>query len=115
MTGRFSHDEQQETEELHRYITEHSDLQLTGIKVQPTKDCNSTRFTVAGYLTVDGERSYLKSEDTEALLAAFAELTWITQSNLDVSGDCHEDKVRFEFTCYGLQDGYHAARKEGVL
>jgi hypothetical protein len=106
MKSRISYSERSETVELHEYIDDESELQITNVEVKPgPNDYDSTRFTVEGFLpAVDRSAGVaLEPSAVNRLLDQFRTLERLEPTNLSYRG-VESGEIRFEFFCYGLED-----------
>ena len=106
MKSRISCDEHSDIAELHEYIDENSDLQVTRVDVTPgTESYDPTRFSVEGYKPDPNhsKREALEPEAVKRLISQLGQLRRLELTGLHYEGR-RNGAIRFEFTCYGLED-----------
>lgn len=106
MKSRISYDERSDIAELHEYIDENSELRITRVDVTPgTESYDPTRFSVEGYKPDpnDSKREALEPEAVNRLIDQLEQLRRLEPTGLHYEGT-RNGAIRFEFTCYGLED-----------
>jgi len=106
MKSRISYTERFDIVELHEYIDDESELQITNVEVKPgPNDYDSARFTVEGFLpAVDRSAGVvLELSAVNRLLDQFRALERLEPTNLSYRGT-ESGAIHFEFFCYGLED-----------
>jgi len=106
MESRISHSERSDIVELHEYIDDESELQITSVEATPgTKSYDPTRFSVEGFLTnpYGSNKTTLEPEAANRLVDQFRQLRRLEPIGLHYEGR-QDGAIRFGFTCYGLED-----------